>query len=67
MDIACAFKQMEVEEKSQQLLKIKLQFQRLPFGVATLPFLATLALYKLLRKESKWMWSKEQELAVKSA
>ena len=34
MDIACAFKQMEVEEKSQQIMKIKFQFQRLPFGVA---------------------------------
>ena len=34
-----------------------------------LPSLATVLhpLYKRLRKESKWMWSKEQELAVRSA
>ena len=42
LDLACAFKQMEVEEKSQPLLTINthlglFQFQRLSFGVATAP------------------------------
>ena len=42
LDLARAFKQMEVEEESQPLLTINthlglFQFQRLPFGVATAP------------------------------
>ena len=42
LDLARAFKQMEVEEKSQPLLIMNrhlglFQFQRLPFGVATAP------------------------------
>ena len=42
LDVARAFKQMEVEEKKQPLLTINthlglFQFRRLPFGVATAP------------------------------
>ena len=69
LDLARAFKHMEVEGKSQPLLTINthlglFQFQRLPFGVATAPAMWQRAMSTVLQGCKKVMYYKDDILVT---